>query len=178
VSAIGVAVCHRTGKSTLARKFALSSNFEFVETSVSGVFKDNGYDPKVDYDFSTRMKIQWLILASVTDSYKSAKTMCFITDRTPIDLMAYLMADIGRQNLTESDNVEFTEYQKACYAVTNKYFSVIVVVQPGIEIVEADGKAPCGSGYMEHINALISGIAISDSLNVQYTYIPRHVLDL
>ena len=90
---------HRTGKTTLAKAFSNYSGMPFVQTGASHVFADMGLDPKVDYPLEVRLDIQKRILESFEKQCSSVKTKHFITDRTPIDFMAYMMADIQRENV-------------------------------------------------------------------------------
>jgi len=132
----------------------------FVRTGSSEVFKAMGFDPKADYDFKIRMLIQNEIL-DAADKLWRAHTSEFITDRTPIDMLAYTMADIQRENLNKDDEAIFLAYQRKCIEVINRQFSILIGIQPGIKLVDAEGKAPINEAYIEHINALVVGL-ISD----------------
>jgi len=178
VSGIGLAGAQRTGKTTLAIECGKVFEIPVIETSISKVFIDMGYDPKVKYNFETRLHIQWNILETLLAQYNSADRGAFITDRTPLDFVAYLMADMGRDTLNPALEREFMNYMAACFEVLNSYFSVVVVVQPGIKVVESKGKAAGSPAHMEHVNTIITGLAINQEINIQHTYIPRHITDL
>lgn len=174
---IGLAGAHRTGKTTLARAFANETAVQFVETRTSAVFEEMGLDPKKDYPFDVRLDIQNKILKSAESLYKKANTN-FITDRTPLDMLAYTMADVQRDNMTESDVREFEKYMERCYEVTNKYFASIIVVYPGIPMVDEPGKAPANTAYVEHIAMLVMGLAVDERLKAGRHYISRSNLNL
>lgn len=174
---IGLTGTHRTGKSTLARAYALAENVLYLQTAVSQVFVDMGYDPKADYPLDIRLEIQKRILDALDKQY-SAAGQTFITDRTPIDLMAYMLADIQRQNTTPEQARQITKYMEDCAAVTNTHFTCLVVVQPGIPVVEAEGKAPANAAYMEHISALVMGLVVSEIILPSHYYIPRSTTNL
>ena len=149
---IGLVGAHRTGKTTLAKAFSKRYNVPFLQTNVGDTFKRLGYDPKMDYEFSVRLYIQHQILADIERKYKAMNGAHFITDRTPLDLLAYTIADVQRANLAPDLVSVFMDYFKKCIAVTNQYFWMVAVIQPGIPLVEEEGKAPANIAYMEHLN--------------------------
>ncbi|MCG5512795.1 ATP-binding protein [Ectothiorhodospira shaposhnikovii] len=174
---IGVTGAHRVGKSTLCKAFAESCGLPFVQTDVSGVFVELGLDPKEDYDFDIRLMIQGRILALMSKTFEGAPSR-FITDRTPIDLLAYTLADVRRTNLSPERVGCLMAYSDACFRVVNRHFSSLVVVQPGIKLVEAEGKAPANPAYIEHINSLIMGLAADERCKATKHYMSRSATDL
>ena len=174
---IGLCGAHRTGKTSLARAFTSTNVIPFVQTDVSGVFKALGFDPKEDYDFKVRMFIQNRILDATESIYKSGGAQ-FITDRTPLDMLAYTMADIQRANLDSDDIAMFEDYMERCFEVTNRFFATLIVVQPGIPLVEAEGKAPLNKAYIEHINTLVMGLIVDERMRATRHFIPRNMIDM
>lgn len=174
---IGLVGAHRTGKTTLAKAYAEETEVPFVETSSSAVFERLGYSPKVDYDFGTRMIIQNAILDDAVAKY-AKHTGMFVTDRTPIDMLAYTMADVQRENLTLEQSEEFTKYFMRCFEETNKRFMCLMLVQPGIEIVDAPGKAPANPAYMEHLNTIMFGMLVGEFNSSSHFYLPRRTTDM
>ena len=174
---IGLAGAHRTGKTTLARLYADASGLEFAETSSSKVFEELGLDPKVDYDFGTRLKVQNAILDAAVEVYKSFDCEV-ITDRTPMDMLGYTMADITRSGIKSEHYDDFMAYQKRCYEISNQYFAMICVIQPGIKLIDEEGKAPADIGYIEHLNALIKGLILDEQYaGAKYNF-KRQMTDL
>lgn len=148
---------HRTGKSTLAEYFSKKNGIEYVMTDISGIFKERGLSPRDKLPFDTRMDIQWEILKRLKQTYHAAKTP-FVTDRSPIDLMAYLLSEIGPDNVSEDADMQIAGYFDECARVVQRHLSAIILVQPGIEVVEDSSKAPATFGYMEHINIICKGL--------------------
>ena len=176
---IGLAGSHRTGKSTLARAYAEKHDALFVETSASAVFRDMGLDPAVTYSFATRLEVQKEILRRMDAAYAAVPAgKEAITDRTPVDMLAYTMAEAVGDRVEEKDQADFKRYAEDCIAVTNKRFSVLVIVQPGIKIVAADGKAALNEAYMEHLNSLMLGLSVDERIKCQHYYLQRSNLDL
>lgn len=174
---IGLTGVHRTGKTTLARAYAEKHGIPFVETSASKIMLEAGFDPKAHYPMDDRLYIQGLILEGLERAYSNAGRM-FITDRTPIDAAAYMLADVTREPLPSWFEGALMGYLKKCIDVTNRYFSLLVVVQPGIEIKDEPGKAPATPAYMEHISKLIMGLAVDERVSAYHYYIPARITDL
>lgn len=178
---IGLTGSHRTGKTTLAKSYGERYKTHVCLTSASGVFKELGYDPQKDYPLPVRLYIQEAILESFAQQYKTASDISgrsFITDRTPIDLMAYTLADINRHKLSEEDEERLAKYVRNCIDLCNIYFSALVVVQPGIALVEDPTKAPIGYGYIEHLSQIIMGLTVNERITAHHYYIPARTVDL
>lgn len=174
---IGLMGAHRVGKTTLAQAFAEQTEIELVKTSASAVFKRLGADPKKDYSLDERLSIQHEILTAAEHDYRSAPNT-FIADRTPLDMLAYTLADVQRENITEEQGVRIMEYADRCIDVTNKYFNLLVLIQPGIEVQEEDGKAPGNPAYMEHINQLCRGLMLDERLDCKRVAMTRDMTDI
>lgn len=169
---------HRTGKTTLAREFAKQNDFIFLETSVSAIFKELGYDPAATYDFATRLTIQEEVLKRLEALYRAANDTDVITDRCPLDLLAYTTAEAFGDRVPEDCQERFKRYVDDCMRVMNRHFCGVIIVQPGIPIVEEEGKAALNLAYMEHLNTLIRGYMADERMKVSPFYVPRHALSL
>jgi hypothetical protein len=174
---IGLCGAHRTGKTTLALAYANKHNIPFVATGASRVYAELGLDPRIDYPLPMRFAIQEAILEAACKDYKRSGVK-FITDRTPIDYMAYLIADVQRENVRGNMIDRLATYVNECFRATNEHFTNLIAVQPGIALIEQSDKAPANLPYMEHINALCLGLLVSERCEVSHYYIPRAVLDL
>lgn len=169
---------HRTGKTTLARAFADKRGIPFVETSVSAIWRELGYDPAVTYDFETRLTVQEEILRRVDAIYAKHTGLEFITDRSPLDMAAYTLADAIGDRVPEHCQERLAKYVNDCFEVTNRRFGLVLLIQPGIRLVYEDGKAAVNAGYIEHLNSLILGLTVDERLTCGHFYVPRPVLEL
>lgn len=174
-ASVGLAGSHRTGKSTTARTFARRHDFAFIKTATNEVFAALNLKPSDSFDFATRLEIQGLILDSYERAWRAA-SRAFITDRTPLDLIAYTLADI--QGATQVDYPQLEAYITRCFASTNRFFSHLVLIQPGIPLIYAEGKAALNEGYIEHLNALITGACYDERNRVPVLKLPRAIIDL
>jgi hypothetical protein len=172
---LGFCGAHRTGKTTLAETVSTRTGKPFVQTNTSVIFRRNGLNPALPLDFKARIDIQKQILLSYEEIWKSQPDS-FITDRTPIDLMAYTLADI--QGATEVEFDELERYMKRCFKVTNEFFDVLIILQPGIELMPAEGKATLSRAYIEHLNSLIVGLCYDERIKCNVMCIRREMTDL
>lgn len=171
---IGLCGAHRTGKTTLAAHAAQAIGLEQVVTSTSAVFKQFGLDPAAPMDFSQRLQIQHQVLDAALQAWQGKQD--FISDRTPLDFIAYTVADI--QGKTEVNIKALNDYIVRCFSVCNSTFSHLLLVQPGIPLVYESGKAALNPAYIEHLNYLFKGLSIDTRLNCAITVIPREMLDM
>lgn len=172
---IGLCGAHRTGKTTLAKAWARHSSLEMVETTTSAIFTQHGINPAQPMDFATRLWIQDKILTAAEEIWRAHATN-FITDRTPLDMLAYTLADVRGDSAV--DDQQLSHYMTRCFQATNTFFSYLMVVQPGIPLVAAHGKAALHNGYIEHLNTLIIGLCGDEDQLTAFTVMPRATLDL
>lgn len=175
---IGLAGAHRVGKTTLAKAYAEKHGWTFAESSVTSIFKSLGHDPAEKFDFQTRLTIQEQILIRMNRFYREVEGANVITDRTPLDMLMYTMAEAVGDAVHPEDQARFKRYVHDCYEVTNRWFSSVLVVQPGIALVAEEGKAVLNEPYIEHLNSLVIGISCDERLKVPHFYIPRDRIEL
>jgi predicted ATPase len=176
---IGLCGAHRTGKTSLARAYAEKHGIAFVETSVSAIFRDLGHDPSATFDFKTRLDIQEVILERLDAVYGSLNPADLaITDRTPIDMLGYTMSEAVGESVTTADQDRFKKYVDRCFDVTNRRFSTLVLVQPGIPLVFQPGKAIINAAYIDHLNSLMLGLSVDQRVKMPHYYIPRQLLTI
>lgn len=171
----GLSGAHRTGKTTLAKAFSEATKVPFLETSTSAIMKEHGFDPMLDYPLSDRIHIQNKILDGMEALYRSGPEI-FITDRTPLDAAAYMLADITRA--PSMQDIEVMRYIGRCIEVTNEFFSTILVLQTGIPLIHAEGKAPSSPAYVEHIGLIVMGLVNDERLGSRHFFVPKRYLTL
>jgi hypothetical protein len=172
---IGLSGSHRTGKTTLALAIAQKKHIAFIKTDTHAVFKQQGLHPAAPMDFNTRLEIQHQVLAAAVQAWQ-VETNDFITDRTPLDFIAYTLADI--QGTTAVDFAALTTYITRCFEVTNQFFNLLVVLQPAIPLVDEPGKAALNPAYMEHLNVIIQGLCHHDYLCCPAIILKKDILHL
>jgi predicted ATPase len=172
---IGLCGSHRTGKTTLAMALAARSGKSVLKTQTSAVFAAQGLDPAQVMNFKTRLWIQGLILEDAQNLWKN-QSHSFIADRTPLDMLAYTLADI--QGATEVDYVALQAYSARCFALSNQFFPHIVILPPAIPLVHETGKAALNPAYIEHLHTVMLGLAHEENLKSKLLLMPRAVMNL
>lgn len=175
---IGLLGAHRTGKTSLAQSYAKKHGIVFLETPVSVIFKELGYSPSDQFDFGTRLMIQEVILERLDAMYANMAGVQAICDRTPIDLMGYTLAEVHGHAVAPEEQARLARYIARCYEVLNKRFTALLLIQPGIPVVPAEGKAPLSAGYIEHLNSLMLGLACDQRVKIPHYYLMREVTDM
>ncbi len=170
---IGICGSHRTGKTTLAEAISKKTGIPFLKTSTSAVFQQHGLDPAQPLDFKTRLWIQQRVIEAAVEVWKQG---AFVTDRTPLDFMAYTLAEC--QGDTVVDFLALEAYLNQCFAVTHKFFTSLVLVQPAIPLVSEPGKAALNRAYIEHLNIIIQGLCHDERLSCPSIIIERDIIQL
>ncbi|HQR33504.1 MAG TPA: AAA family ATPase [Blastocatellia bacterium] len=172
---IGLCGAHRTGKTTLAMELARLTGKQFVRTRVTEIFKQHGLHAAQEMDFETRLGIQYRILEACESDWQQAAGD-FVTDRTPIDFLAYTLGDV--QGKTEVHQADFDHYIERCFDLTKSFFDTLVILQPGIPLAEAEGKAALNKAYIEHINSLVIGLCHDQRVHNKVVTLNREVIEL
>lgn len=172
---IGFCGAHRVGKTTLAQATSQAAGIPFLQTHTSHLFIQRGLDPAKPMPFATRLAIQRDILEA-GEAVWSSVSGPFLSDRTPLDMAAYTLADV--QGTTELDAPALLRYLNDCLDTTNRLFSTMLVVPPGIPLVAEAGKAALHTAYIEHIHTLVVGLCYDPRITARVFQLDRSILSL
>ena len=139
-----------------------------------------GFDPSSNPDFATRLSVQEELFRRLDAKFAEMSGLDCVTDRSPIDLIAYPLAEAIGNAVPPELQERFDAYIARCYACLNRRFSAVVVIQPGIPIVAAPGKlqAQPNKALIEHLNTICLGLVIDERCDIQHFYLSRHILPL
>lgn len=177
-SCIGIGLCgaHGTGKTTLAIALSQKLGIPYIPIDASSVFLEHGFHPSDKLDIRTRLFLQQKILAKAEDIWFEVDEPSFICDRTPLDMAAYLLADVGNGELDKHTQSEVMDYLQDCFNVTARYFDKIVLIPPAIPFVEREYKAAINQPLIFKLHTQLLGIL--NHLNLPYKELHRDCLDL
>jgi hypothetical protein len=154
---IGLAGTHRSGKSTLARAVSARHGIAYYDGSFGRIAKTFGYNAVAAMTPYERVTMQFAVLERFA-SELDASGPRVITDRTPIDMLAYMMAEIGMHaGLDEGTSHAIVRYRERCIATTRELFGAVFLLQPLPTYVAEDGKPSGDPAYQMHIQTLIEG---------------------
>lgn len=175
---LGLVGAQGVGKTTLAEAVSNETDLPLVFTNTTEVFKNIGLRPDKCLPFEVRIEIQNRILDSAIELWEDHYS--FITDRTPLDMLAYTMIDINSDTRLLPDQIKaFEDYQRRCIDATNQYFNSVILVQPGIKAENVDKpRASLDLVLCETMNTLMAGLMMHENLYATSIMIPRQVLDL
>ena len=170
---IGLTGAHRTGKTTLAKAWAKENDAEYV--ALPKVIEAMGLEPKDINTLGVRLKVQRKLVEACHDTFSNKRAM-FISDRTPLDVAAYTLAD-GSMDMTLSQQQEMVSIVEDCIDITNSCFKMLALLQPGIPYVSEPGKPLFNVAYQEHIHSLIVGFLSDPRVEISWWHFPRIQLD-
>jgi len=175
----GLAGAHRTGKTTLAREYAKRHDATFLKTDVSKSLASMGFTARDSLSLSERLQVQEIALNDCIAVWAQAKGEC-ITDRTPLDLAMYTISEVtmGRANnmVEDYDATDYLLelYVERCLHAAEKYFGNIIVVQPGIKVVDDAKSAAPSKSYILNLSLTILGLANVSSSHIM----PKDILQI
>lgn len=174
---IGLAGSHRTGKTTLAKAWAEKEGVEYVPVNVSDVIQGTiGDGCSSISSMDQRLLVQRRLVEHCAETFLRRKTL-FVTDRTPLDVAAYTMADVT-QHMTPAQSKEVVSIIEDCIHLTNSCFQSILLVQPGIPYEPEPGKPPVNKAYQQHIHLLVEGLLFDERTTVQWWFVPGALTSL
>lgn len=154
---LGLAGTHRSGKSTLARLAASAMGLTYYDGSFGRLARTLGYDSVAPMSLVERMAMQNGVLDRYAEELRAVPGDV-ITDRTPVDMLAYLIAEVGMHaGLDEAVSRSIVAYRLRCIAMTRDLFRSVFLLQPLPTYEVADGKPSENPAYQWHIQTLIEG---------------------
>jgi predicted ATPase len=172
---IGLCGAHRTGKSTLAAALAERLGIVQVPSPVSRIARSYGFDMDKDRRDDPRFfAMQQEILRELTMSVMQPSQ--FVSDRTPLDAAAYLLADVQANTGDDAWREEVLIYADRARMVTDKFYDFVFLVPPGIDFDPMDGKPGANLAYQEHHHLICRGLM--DDLVTPHAALQRENLRL
>lgn len=145
---------HRTGKTSMAKAYGALTETPYYSGSATELLREGGIDSSATYsdNFGVRLKAQRYYLDRLDCIWDGIRGG-FVTDRSPLCLATYTLADItGATTMTPDEHKEVIQYVNDCKALTLKHFNTLVLVpmNPAIELVPAPGKGAASPAFIHH----------------------------
>lgn len=154
----GVGGASGTGKTTLAKDVSAMLNVPYHDASVTKIMQRIGFDPvAAGHDLDSRLTAQEHLLDAFCADLR-ALPRPFITDRTPIDMAAYMLGELTMRNATEDQGERVALYVERCVRATETLFDSTVYTRPLLSYDVAPTRPPPNVAYQKQIHLLISAL--------------------
>lgn len=164
----GLAGASGTGKTTLGHEVGQVLSIPFVRTSITDMARKAGFEAVGCLDLPDRLKLQESLFDQFEDLLDKTKGPV-IFDRTPIDLIGYLGAEIHMHSHLELE-IEALEqantYFLRCQELTSRAFDKVFVtgILPTYEAAET--RPDYNPAYQRHVQMIITGAIFSTRYDV------------
>lgn len=165
---IGFSGAHRTGKTSTALEVAKKLGIEYVDAKVSASNIWHSFKPSDNMTFGERIEVQEILLCEMEKNLsRFSSKPSFVTDRSPIDVLAYLQANIDN-TCSHIFDTRCQTFINRCIELSREYFTHFVVIPPSIPFsgeVNKSGKVYNSKTYQESLTNIIIG--------AYYRYFPQ-----
>lgn len=156
---IGFAGAHRSGKTTLAKAVAADYEIPYWAASITDIAKnDLGIDPVMPMTLRQRIGFQSKLLDAYAERLNKAPSM-FVTDRTPIDIAAYALAEVGMHTDEEASEAAALITEEAINMMPSVAHFVFLPRPLGTYEVDST-KPPPNRAYQWHVQYICEAVAI------------------
>lgn len=153
----GLAGTHRSGKTTTAKHVAQRLGLDFHDGSFGKLAARLGYNSVEAMTPEARIEMQEKCLALHLADLQALPRPC-ITDRTPLDFIAYAVAEIGMHSgVSENVSRRVDPYVENCLRVTKGHYGGVALLKPLPVYKNEEGKPSSCIGYQTHVQLLIEG---------------------
>lgn len=130
----------------------------FYRSTITETMKEGGFAAVSDMDLETRIRAQEYVLARHVEVMSSTTlSRPCITDRTPLDMLAYMMGEVTMHNTPQEFWGRINAYREAAIRATDMHFDTIICLRP-LPVYEVDpDKPPPNPAYQWEIQHLIEG---------------------
>jgi len=155
---IGFTGASRTGKSTLARLSAENLGFTYHEMRTAEIMAGGGFENIGNLPIEERIAAQEFYLKRYEEIIAELPRPVMV-DRTPLDLIGYMMAEVGMHATTVEQGERIRQFSERALTLANRNFGIIFIPMPLPTYQVADGKAPPNAAYQWHTHWIMEGAA-------------------
>ncbi|SCW95921.1 AAA family ATPase [Ancylobacter rudongensis] len=155
----GLAGSSGTGKTTLAKRIAAELDITYMPTSITECAKRHGFDPVGILSLQDRIVLQLHLLQDHLDMLDAAPRP-LIVDRTPIDFIGYMMAEVDmnshlRLSAEEIERIE--QYKRLCQTAAVKHYDAIFMLGQLDTYEVANTRPAANRAYQTHSQLVMLG---------------------
>jgi nicotinamide riboside kinase len=155
----GISGASGTGKTTLAKRVAEDLGITYMPTSITECAKKHGFDAVAPMSLQSRIELQMHLLKDHVDMVTNADRP-LIVDRTPIDMVAYLMAEFdmhSHMRATSEEIVAAEEYVDLCLDATTRLYDYIFVLGQLDHYEIKESRPADNRAYQTHTQLIMQG---------------------
>lgn len=146
-----------SGKTTLAKEIAEKMNIPYHDASITRIMKANGLDPvgptaPLDERIAAQEKLLDQFIAEIRSLDRP-----FISDRTPIDMIGYMLGEITMRNSTQEQGERAFAYAAKCLNTTRELFDAVLVLRPLPFYENTETRPPQNAAYQFETQLIMEG---------------------
>lgn len=148
-----------SGKTTLATMVADAMSIQYVETSITKSAQRHGYGAVSNLDLHHRIDLQYHLLDDIVELIAKCDRPA-ILDRTPIDMIAYLLCEFGmhsHKQVSDADMTRVDVYVESCLDVTATHFDHVFFVNRLDFYEVSDTRPAVNPAYSVHTDLVMRG---------------------
>ena len=173
---IGICGVHRSGKTTLAKKFVEKNpDWTFIPHETQ---KLAGKSLVTSMSLQERLELQLDITEKHKEFILKAKSedKNVIVDRTPLDILTYLLCEFGMKSDVSLSN-KVMDCIEDNFHFLNIHFNEIFLINPLLTYKEEEGKPDKNLAYQHHFHFCLKGLFVDSRVNIKKRTIPQLEID-
>ena len=176
---LGLTGSHRSGKSTLAKAVAKEMNVNFMEHNAAGnILKGMNLSLNENWTLHDRFEFQVKLLDAFEEALKGQKES-FISDRTPIDIAAYMYCEVQKAgDAMGSLDGDIEDLLKRAYEITNRFYGCVVHVPVALPYIAVEGKPLPLISYQKQHGFISTGMMMTQELKIPVYFMAEEVLSM
>jgi molybdopterin-guanine dinucleotide biosynthesis protein len=175
----GITGAAGTGKTTLAKRVAEDLGITYLSGSITEIAKRHGFDSVAPMSLQDRIRLQFKLLEDHVSMVAKAERP-LIVDRTPIDLVGYMLAEIdmhSHMRLTSEEIVAIEEYVDLCLETTAKLYDYIFILGQLDHYEVKESRPADNRAYQTHTQLIMQGCMSRIYGRVNFTIIRQQDLE-
>ncbi|WP_062120269.1 AAA family ATPase [Aureimonas sp. AU40] len=174
---IGLSGAHRSGKTTVMESLRSMTGMPTLKTSTAKLVERLGIDLAKPMTLVSRIEFQTAVFENYVEEIGKARSggASLIVDRTPVDMAAYLLAEVGMSShkaLGDRGIQAVNAYAELCRDYLRENFAFVFVLRP-LPVYEVEPNKPAPNfAYQQHYQMVIEGFLAALQGQLDYAIVP------